>query len=215
MEENARRWPVSTITWRARHQPALLQDLFAADALSRLTADDRTRLAIILGTPGDCYYPHPETVGPHLMRHVMDAAVLALVDEQVGARGRTATSDCPTQSPLWAQYTLVHDAGTVMLQAAILAICRADLVETAARTGRVVIGPSTLPGAGLGAIALGLVKNDADRKTKRAAQGKWHLPYLGPLLRAEDVPVELTSTRYTLAGTRSSTASTRRASARS
>ena len=122
----------------------------------------------------------------------MDAAVLALVDEQVGARGRTATSDCPTQSPLWAQYTLVHDAGTVMLQAAILAICRADLVETAARTGRVVIGPSTLPGAGLGAIALGLVKNDADRKTKRPAQGKWHLPYLGPLLRAEDVPVELT-----------------------
>ena len=170
-------FPITAIVWRARHQPPLLHDLFGLGALASLDGYQVRHLALMLSSPSHGPWPYPYTgsLPPAQRRSDRDVATLALVREQTRFASDAALIGGPQQSRLWTRYAAVYAAASPALRAAVVCMCTADLVARDADVGRIVLGPSTLVGAGLGTIALGSVRRGTS------------LPYIGPLVPRSDI----------------------------
>ena len=163
------------IFWHVRQHAAVLDDIFVQGALAKLTEAEKhiivRRLASRQADPavyGGVGIPY----GHGLLDGLREAAILAVVKEQLG--------DLPLawgsfkRSPLWDAYASVRARAGPALHAAVVRLCAADRA-CGPGGGVLVVGPSTLVGAGLGAFALGTVRRGTS------------IPYGGLLVSEEDI----------------------------
>lgn len=157
-----------------KHYPDLMSDIFGNDAWSYLSDDQGTELILKLSAADEDVLQNYRTsciLGPMEQTVIYDAALLRVVKDQLDEY--SDYQDMPPnlevwKSPLWQAYAELHRLSSPTMRRTIYLICAADVL-TKKGQGVAIMGPSTIPGAGAGAIAIGTAE-------------PLHHEYLGPLI---------------------------------
>ena len=156
-----RNYPVTQVFWLGRSSTSLVVDLFADGGIDHFTEAQVILMAERLSARSVDLLLYPSCpLGRAALPHLWETGVLRLVEEQLAVEEAPVGGDFRS-SRLWAAYTAVEEAHGPLMSRAIRLICEADVACMAGGTGRSIIGPSTVLGAGLGAICIGrLVDED-------------------------------------------------------
>ena len=154
-----RNFPVTEAMWLSRCSGALLHDLFVAGGVDGLGQEALFRAVVRMSarTVDILEYAGP-SVAPETRSGVLEVAMYRAVEEQLAVHGLGLVEERSSyrRSHLWAAYAAVCAAHGATMTNLVVMLCRADLWALAHGTGNVVLGPSTVLGAGLGAICVGV-----------------------------------------------------------
>lgn len=148
-----KQFPDTNLYFLTRTSPDLLEDIFIRSKLSqRQRWVALLRLSAKKVDPARYRSPQGVTQDVESLREV---GLLSLTREQVGGRVAADARGDPQLSPLYTRYAAVRQTAGVAQLMAISLVCAVD--EYLRREGRftTIVGPSTIPRAGLGVIVLG------------------------------------------------------------
>lgn len=150
-------FPLTNMFWLTRGNGGLLYDLFGLGAINALTDGQRRRLLFALSARvvDLAVYTSTSFVGPATRAGVWDRCALMAVREQVTVLNLPKAGS-PHGSALLRKYHRVAANGSWEVKEAINLLARVDVGLRQHLTGTVLLGPSTVDHAGLGAIAVGL-----------------------------------------------------------
>lgn len=149
-------YPKSNLYFLTKGQPALADDLLSDGLWDGWTTEDR--LNTLLRLSGRKVVREPYTndqfYGPRQSQWLEDIGLLRCVREQAESIGCTPSTSLKL-SPLWQAYGRAYVHASPPLRDAMDLICGLDVTLRATGYGVTLVGPSTIPDAGCGAITIG------------------------------------------------------------